>query len=75
MIGGSRKILDEAMSSSEPDRRTLAEALMDTVTKPDESIEPEWRNEILRRIEQVRNGEVTTEPWSEVRRQLRDART
>ncbi len=70
MIGATRRIFDEAMSLPEPERRTLAEALMDSVTSEQE-IAVEWRDELLRRVEEVRTGGVTPVPWSEVRRQLR----
>jgi putative addiction module component (TIGR02574 family) len=70
----ARRIFEEAMCLSEPDRRMLAEALMDSVGEVGDEIDGAWREEVLRRIDQVRNGEVTLEPWSEVRRQMREAR-
>jgi putative addiction module component (TIGR02574 family) len=66
------RLLDEALTLSESDRRMLAEALFDSVTI--DELEPVWRAEILRRIEQVQRGEVTAVPWSEVRRRMREAR-
>ena len=51
------RLLDEALTLSEQDRRMLAEALFDSVTS--DELESVWRAEILRRIEQVQRGEVT----------------
>lgn len=62
------------MSLPEPDRRSLAEALLDSVREVGDEIDGAWRDEVVRRMDQVRNGEVTLEPWSEVRRQMREAR-
>jgi putative addiction module component (TIGR02574 family) len=70
----ARKIFEEAMCLPEPDRRSLAQALLDSVREVGDEIDGAWREEVVRRIDQVRNGEVTLEPWSEVRRQMREAR-
>ena len=62
------------MCLSEPDRRMLAEALLDSVREVGDEIDGAWREEVLRRIDQARNGEVMLEPWSEVRRHMSEAR-
>jgi putative addiction module component (TIGR02574 family) len=70
----AKKLFDEAMSLSHAERRLLAEALLESATDGSEhEIDPAWRDEVVRRIEQVRRGEVKAEPWSEVRRQIREA--
>jgi putative addiction module component (TIGR02574 family) len=70
----AKRLLDEAMHLPQAERRLLAEALLETTTEESEhEIDPAWRDEVLRRIEQVRSGEVELEPWSEVRRQIREA--
>jgi len=70
----AKKIFEEAMGLPQAERRLLAEALLDSTTDESEhEIDPAWRDEVLRRIEQVRRGEVKPEPWSEVRRQIREA--
>jgi putative addiction module component (TIGR02574 family) len=70
----ARRIFEEAMCLPEPDRRSLAEALLDSVREVGDEIDGAWREEVVRRMDQVRNGEVALEPWSEVRRQMREAR-
>ncbi len=68
----AHRLLDEALTLPESDRRMLAEALFESVAS--DELEPDLRAEILRRIEQVQRGEVTPEPWSEVRGRMREAR-
>ena len=70
----AEKILEEAMSLSDEDRRRLGEALLDTVPRDtDEEIAAAWRGEVLRRIDEVRSGEATTESYSEVKGHLKAA--
>jgi putative addiction module component (TIGR02574 family) len=70
----AKKILDEALALPQAERRLLAEALLESATEESEhEIDPAWRDEVLRRIDQVRRGDVELEPWSEVRRQIREA--
>lgn len=70
----AKKILDAAMGLPQAERRLLAEALLEsTAEESAHEIDPAWRDEVLRRIEQVRRGEVKPEPLSEVRRQIREA--
>ena len=74
MTSGAKKIFDEAMSLPQAERRLLAEALLESTNEESEhEIDPAWRDEVLRRIDQVRRGEVQPEPWSEVRRRIREA--
>jgi len=74
MTSTAKRIFDDAMGLAQDERRLLAEALLESTTEESEhEIDPAWRDEILRRLEQVRSGEVKPEPWSEVRRQIRDA--
>jgi putative addiction module component (TIGR02574 family) len=70
----AKKILDDALALPQAERRLLAEALLEsTADESEHELDPAWREEVLRRIEQVRRGEVEPEPWSEVRRQIRAA--
>ncbi|MEM9457681.1 MAG: addiction module protein [Myxococcota bacterium] len=74
MTSAARKIFDDAMDLPQEDRRIVAEALLHSVTEvSDQEIHPAWRDEIIRRIEQVQRNEVQAEPWSEVRAQMRRA--
>ena len=71
----AKRVLDEALALPKEERRQVAEALFDSLAETSEhEIDPAWRDEILRRVEEVRSGEVTPEPWSEVRRKIREAR-
>lgn len=70
----AKKVLDEALALPSDERRRVAEALLDSVGEESEhEIDPAWRDEVLRRIGEVQRGEVKPEPWSEVRRQIREA--
>lgn len=74
MSSSARKILDDAMGLPAEQRRIMAEALLHSVSEESEhEIHPAWRDEVMRRIEQVQRGEVRPEPWSEVRAKLRQA--
>lgn len=62
------------MGLPEAERRLIAEALLESTEEASaHEIDPAWRDEVLRRIEQVRCGEVQPEPWSEVRRKINEA--
>lgn len=70
----AKKILEDAMTLSEEDRRRLGEALLDSVPRDsDEEIAAAWRSEVLNRIDEVRHGEAVTESYSEVKAHLKDA--
>jgi putative addiction module component (TIGR02574 family) len=52
----------------------LIDALTDSLQSEEQAeIEEAWRVEILRRVEEVRTGEVTLESWEDVRRACREA--
>lgn len=68
----AKKILDEALSLPDDERRMVAEVLMDSLVAQ-EDVDAAWREAILRRVEQVRRGEVELETWDEVRRLGREA--
>lgn len=72
MTASAQKILEEALALPDNERRMVAEVLMDSLVR-EEDIGTAWREEILRRVEQVRRGEVELESWDEVRRLGRDA--
>jgi putative addiction module component (TIGR02574 family) len=70
----AKKIFEQALALPEQERRYVAEALLDSLAETSEhEIDPAWREEVLRRIEEVRSGEVQPESLSEVRRQIREA--
>ena len=71
----AKRVLDEGLALPDEERRQVAEALLDSLAdSPRHEIDPAWRDEVLRRVEEIRSGTVTPVPWSEVRRQIRGAR-
>jgi putative addiction module component (TIGR02574 family) len=65
-------VLEQALALPEDDRRRVAEALLDSVPgESEQEIEAAWRDEVMRRIGEVRRGEVQPEPWSEVKQRIR----
>jgi len=67
MTSAAEKILEEALTLSEQERRRLTRALLDSLPRESsEDVEAAWRNEVMSRIEQVERGDVELEPWSEV---------
>ena len=74
MIPAAQIVLEHALALPEEDRRRVAEALLDSVPhESGEEIESAWRDEVLRRVDEVRRGEVEPESWTEVKRHIRDA--
>ena len=74
MRSEAKKILQDAMTLSEEDRRRLGEALLDSVPRDsDEEIATAWRGEVLNRIDEVRRGGAVTESYSEVKAHLKEA--
>lgn len=70
----ARNIFDQALSLADEDRLRLAEALFDSLsTDAQEQIDRAWREELVRRMGQVRRGEVELESWEDVRRAGREA--
>ncbi len=72
VTSAAKKILEDALSLPEEDRRRLGEAILDSVRDSSE-VQGAWRDEVMRRIEEVRGGDVKPEPWSEVKKQIREA--
>lgn len=68
-----RSVRTAAGKLSVADRLRLIDELVASI--PDDqpsSVSEEWTQEIGRRSEQIDNGAVATEPWSEIRKRLRD---
>ncbi len=72
MTSTAKKILDEALALPDNERRLVAEALMDSVAHLD-GVDAAWREEVLRRVEEVERGDVALESWDDVRRLGREA--
>ena len=74
MTAEAKRIFEQALALPEPDRLALIDALADSIVGDEQAeIDEAWRIEILRRVEQVRRGEVVLESWEDVRRAGREA--
>ena len=70
----ARSLLNQALSLADEERLRLAEALFDSLSADaQEQIDRAWREEVLRRMSEVRRGEVELESWEDVRRAGREA--
>lgn len=74
MTADAQRILEEALALPEDERRVVAEVLYGSL-EHDAGAQHHaaWREEILRRIEQVRAGEVTLASWDDARAKGREA--
>jgi putative addiction module component (TIGR02574 family) len=64
-------ILTTAMQLPIIDRAEIASALLASLDgEPDDGVEAAWAAEIERRIERVKSGAATGQPWAEVRKRL-----
>lgn len=74
MTSDARRLLEEALALSAEERQELGEALLEsTGADSQESVQRAWRDEVLQRVEEVRSGDVTPEPYSDVKRHIREA--
>jgi len=70
----AEKLYEDALALPEEDREALALRILATVPRTSsEGVAAAWRDEVIRRVEQIRRGEVETESWDQVRAQLDDA--
>ena len=64
-------ILTTAMQLPIIDRAEIASALLASLDgEPDDGVEAAWAAEIERRIERIKSGAATGQPWAEVRKRL-----
>ena len=74
MSSTARKVLEDALNLPDDERADLAAALLQSLDgAPEPGVDEAWRQEIDRRLEEVRDGRVDLVPWEEVRRRLRGA--
>lgn len=74
MTANAKQVLDAALDLDAHERRQVAQALLDSVDESKQAeLDGAWRDEVLRRMEQVKAGEVELETWDEVRRLGREA--
>lgn len=70
-MSDSATVFDAALDLSEDQRASLALRLIESLDGgPDDDVEEAWRQEIARRVEELRSGAATTVPSSEVRRRV-----
>ena len=74
MNPSSEQLLNAALALPEEDRLQFAEALIVSLQPADRPpFDESWREVIKRRTEELRSGQVTPIPWSEVKRRSREA--
>jgi putative addiction module component (TIGR02574 family) len=70
----AKKILQDALTLPDEERLMVAEELFHSVDEATHAeVDDALRSEILRRVQQVRNGEVELVSWDTVREQGREA--
>ena len=66
-------LLNAALSLSDEDRLQFVESLIVSLEPADKPpFDESWREIIRRRTAELRSGEVTPIPWTEVKRQARE---
>lgn len=72
MTSTAKKILDEALTLPEDDRRRVAERLLDSVPRDSaEDVEEAWDQEVLRRVAAAERGETEARDGDEASDELR----
>ena len=63
-------LLKRALALSVDERAALANTLLDSLERADESVQEAWDKEVARRIEDLEAGRAVTVPWEELHREL-----
>ena len=71
MTSAAKKVLEDALSLSDDERRDLMAALSDSFETPLAELSPEWKAEIEDRIGQLERGEVAPVEWEQVEAKIR----
>ena len=72
MMQDAQELLKKALALPDKERADLAGSLIDSLDDTvDENAEAAWQEEIVRRLEDVQSGTVTTTSWDEVRQKGR----
>lgn len=73
MTSTAKKILDEALSLPEADRKAIVEVLLTSLRcDSSQEVEQAWTEEIRQRITRLDRGETVAIEWSEAARRLRE---
>lgn len=62
----------QASALSQPERAELAHFLLTTLEPEDEGVEKAWREEVARRVAEIRSGKAAGRPVEEVLAELRE---
>ena len=62
----TKKLIDEVLSLPVEDRARIVISLLESLNKPNPSIDKEWTNLAKRRLEEIRSGKVNPIPGEEV---------
>lgn len=72
MTSAAKKILNEALSLPEDERRSVAERLLASVERESaDAIERAWDDEVLDRIKAITRGESEARTWDQASAELR----
>ena len=63
-------LLKRALALSADERAALANTLLDSLERPDTSVQEAWDEEVARRVKDLKAGKAVTVPWEELHRQL-----
>ena len=72
MSDAAEKLLQAALSLPESERRRLGESILGSIAAS-VSPEPEWQDEVARRLEAIASGEARLVPGAEVSRRALEA--
>jgi putative addiction module component (TIGR02574 family) len=62
------ELLQKALALPPEVRAELANSLLESLDQTvDEDVDAAWRQEIVRRMDEIRSGKVKTIPWREVK--------
>lgn len=66
-------LFQKALALPPEARAELANTLLDSLDQTvDEEVDAAWRQEIVRRMDEITSGKVKTIPWQEVRQRARE---
>lgn len=70
MSSEARKIFDDAQKLPNDQKAALVLQLLDTLGPDDPGVEDAWKEEIRKRLADLRSGVVQTVPWEEARKRI-----
>jgi putative addiction module component (TIGR02574 family) len=68
----AKKILEDALGLPEQERAALVDALNESLEAAEDDLSPEWKAEIIRRIEAIERGESRLIPGDEGEARIRE---